>query len=202
MAISYPLTMPSHGFVRIAFMNQDATAVVESPYTYQAQIQEHSGQRWVVEVTLPPMERATAAPWQAFLASLRGPLGTFYLGDPKATTPRGVATGTPLVNNAGNTGNELTTKGWTIDTADILKKGDYIQVGSRLYMVTTDCPADHSGLSTLNIWPRIRESPANNETIITTNCKGLFRLTRNETPLFEYALENHYSMSFIAVEAL
>jgi hypothetical protein len=60
--------------------------------------------------------------------------------------------------------------------AGTLEPGDFIQIGFRLYR-NLDIAA--SGSSTLNIWPQIRESPADGDTIITHNTQGLFRLKSN-----------------------
>ncbi len=52
------------------------------------------------------------------------------MGDPVNTSPRGAATGTPLVKGASQTGNTLTTDGWTTGVTGILKAGDWIQLGT------------------------------------------------------------------------
>jgi hypothetical protein len=179
-----------------------AVAMLRSPWTFQTQVQEHQGQLWMLEASVAPCKREQAEPWVAFLESLKGPVGTFLIGDPLARVPRGVAGGTPLVKGAGQTGEALETDGWTPSTTGILKAGDYIQVGQRLYKLKQDANSDGSGNSTLEIYPRLRESPADNAAIVTNAPVGLFRLNDAEIPLFEADYERLYSISFSAVEAI
>jgi hypothetical protein len=54
--------------------------------------------------------------------------GTFLLGDGAGKVARGIATGTPVVGSALQTGTSLVTKGWTATQTGILVVGDYIQV--------------------------------------------------------------------------
>jgi hypothetical protein len=112
-------------------------------------------------------------------------IGTFLLGDFVGGTARGTPTGTPLVNGASQSGGELVIDGATPDVTGWLKAGDYIQLGSagtsRLHKVLQDVNSDGSGNVTLDIWPHLRSSPADNATVIISNPKGIFRLASNET---------------------
>lgn len=185
MAITYPLVLPnSPGFNAVRFTARPVVAISESPFTLQTQVQEYSGQRLEVEATLPPMTRAQAEYWNTFMLKLNGMRGSFLLGDPTGKTPRGIATGTPVVNGASQTGNSLLTSGWTISITGILLAGDYIQIGtgssSRLHKVLDDVNSDGSGLATLLLWPSLRSSPSNGTSIITSNTTGIFRLASNE----------------------
>lgn len=201
MTISFPLTLPSGGIVDIQFKTQSSTAMTQSPFTGQQQVFEHAGQWWEAVVTLAPMNRATAAEWQAFFLSLRGRKGTFMLGDPDATTPRGTPSGTPLVNGASQTGSSLATDGWTPDATGLLLKGDYIQIGNHMYMVLNDVDADGSGEATIDVWPRLRADVDDNDPIITSNCKCIFRLTSNDIGWSADRL-SHYRMSFACAEVI
>lgn len=204
MAISFPLSLPTTpGVIRVSFSSVSAVGVNRSPWTFQTQVQEHPGQSWTAEVTLPIMERSTAEDWISFLLSLNGQSGTFLLGDPAGAEPRGVAVGTPKINGAhAAQARTLTTDGWQISTTGILLKGDYIQLGNRLFKILEDADSDGSGNSTLEIWPGLREAVADNETILTTGCRGLFRLATNIVPLFNVDDAKLYNVSFGAVEAI
>jgi hypothetical protein len=144
-----------------------------------------AGQMWQADITLPTMKRSDAEQWVSWLISLRGQLGTFLLGDFVGGTARGTPTGTPLVNGASQSGGELVIDGATPDVTGWLKAGDYIQLGSagtsRLHKVLQDVNSDGSGNVTLDIWPHLRSSPADNATVIISNPKGIFRLASNET---------------------
>lgn len=180
--------------------------LTESPYTLEEQAFRWPGERWSIDFRLPPVtNRATASDWMAFGAKLEGKYGRFLIGDPAARTPRGVATGTPLVDGGGATGNTLPTKGWTSGVTNILRKGDYIQLGtgvnSRLHMITEDADSNGSGEANLSIVPALRSSPADNAPIVVTNPKGLFRLVDNS---FAWSVDPGpvYRFSFQAVEVL
>ena len=185
MSITYPLSMPSApGFQKFNQIATNVVGVSKSPFTLQVQTYEWQGEDWSFDLSLPPMKFDQANAWVTFLVSLRGQLGTFYLGDDTNLEPEGVATGTPLVHGAqGSMSKTLATKGWTHNITGILLAGDYIQVGTgaqkRLYKVLTDANSDSSGFATLDIFPRLREGVSDNQPITLTNCQGTFRLTEN-----------------------
>ena len=205
MAITYPLSLPTNkGMARIKLSANDIVGVSQSPFTAAQQVYKYTGQFWEADITLPPMKRADAEYWISFLLKLNGPYGTFLLGDPNGTVPRGVATGTPLVQGGSQTGYELITDGWTSGVTGILKAGDYIQLGSssasKLYKVIEDVNSDGSGVATLTIWPSLRLSPADNAAIVTASPRGVFRLTT--TPSWDINEATFYGMTFGAREAL
>jgi len=201
MTISYPLTPPNNPAPQtVAIRPSAVTGISASPYTGQQQVYQHQAQIWNMDVRLPPMKREQVEPWIAFLLSLHGRYGTFYYGDPSGRIPRGVATGTPLVNGASQTGQILITDGWTSGITGILKAGDYVQFGTELHRVLADVNSDGGGNATIDIWPRIRVSPANNASIIIRNTVGLWRMTSDESA---YEVTNpFYVIQFSCVEAL
>lgn len=186
MSISYPLSMPTNvGSTKTTLTADSIVGIARSPFTKQQQVYQWPGEGWLLDVSLPPMKRPDAELWWAWLVSLRGQLGTFYAGDDQATTPQGVATGTPVVNGAqGSMSNTLATKGWTHSVTGILLAGDYIQLGTgtqqRLYKVLTDADSDSSGNATFDIFPVLREGVSDNQPITTSNCMGTFRLAENQ----------------------
>jgi hypothetical protein len=203
MAIIYPLTLPAvPGFTRSRLVPRSVVSASASPFTGEQQIYRHQGEWWEFEAGLPPMRRGVAEAWLAALTSLFGRHGTFLFGDPDGKTAFGTFTGTPLVDGAGQTGNVLATKGWT--AAITLKAGNYIQLGSgaatRLHKLLKDAVTDGAGLAALDIFPRLRESPAADAAIVTTNCQGVFRLNA----AFEWSADqlSNYGVSFGGVEAI
>lgn len=180
--------------------------VTMSPFTLEEQFYKWPGEQWVMSFQMVPMtQRAIASEWIAFGLKLQGTYNQFLMGDPSAKTPRGIATGTPLVNGLNQTGNTLVTDGWTPSQTGIMKAGDYIQIGTgvdaQLYMVTADANSDGSGNANLSIEPSLRTSPANNAAIIVTEPKGLFRLVDNS---FSWSVSPGplYRMSFEAQEVV
>lgn len=202
MAISYPLSMPNDNLASVTIRSVTNIGVARSIFTGKQQVFQHSYESLAIDVSLPPLERENAEPWIAFLLALRGPLGTFLAGDVAGKTPRGAASGTPRVNGASQIGTSLVTDGWTPGVTNILKKGDWIQVGSRIYKNLNDVNSDGSGNATLDIFPRLRQSPADNDLILTNNTKGLFRLLSNDVPVAVINKAKHYEIAFSAAEAL
>ena len=209
MTISYPLSTPAGlGIRNVRMMTKNVVAVSESPFTLKQQTFEHAGKMWGASVTLPPMDRADAQKWIAFLLSLKGRLGSFLLSDPSGATPLGSASttpGTPLVAGGSQTGNTLSIDGLPVSTTGYLLAGDYIQVGTgsgtQLYKCLADVDTDGGGAATIDIWPDIRTSPADNETVTVSNAAGLFRLVSNET---EWSVDDAeiFGISFECVEVI
>jgi hypothetical protein len=205
MAITYPLQFPSQCVREITIRAKTIVGFNSSPFTGQQQVYKHQGQWWEAEMSFPPMRRENAEEVAAFLIKLNGRFGTFLMGDPANTLPRGAGTGTPLVKGASQTGNELITDGWTANTTNILKAGDWIQLGtgsaSRLHKVLQDVNSDGTGTATLTIFPNLRSIPADNLSIITQNPKGQWRLSTND---IEYNIQTgqFYGITLACMEAL
>lgn len=208
MAITYPLSYPTTGIASVNLIARNSTSISQSPFTYAQQVQKNTGQRWEADITLPPMVRADAEKWITFFMKMEGSFGTFLLGDPNAATPRGSAAttaGTPVVNGASQTGNELAIDGLPISATGYLLAGDYIQLGSglasELYKVLDDVDTNASGEATLTLWPRLRTIPSDGATVVVSNAKGLFRVS---TPTTDWSISNSgfYSISFGAIEAI
>ena len=205
MAISYPLSLPARTARRVTFHARSTVGRSVSPFTGEQQVYVHQGEWWECEVELPPMEVDDAEEWVSFLVSLNGQEGTFLMGDPAGATPRGIATGTPLVSGGSQTGKTLATKGWTAGVTNILKAGDWLQLGtgssSHLHKVVAAANSDGSGLASLEIWPRLRSSPAADAAIVVSAAKGLWSLAGNDNP-WTIDLARIYGMSFTCREAL
>jgi len=108
---------------------------------------------------------------------------TGALGAVDGPTPTHAAS--PLVNGADQTGATLAIDGVQASKAAVFKAGDYFQLGSgssaRLHMVTADATSNGSGEATLDIWPPLRASPADNAGLTIASPKGVFRLTGDDT---------------------
>lgn len=193
MAITYPIKLPGLDLPiagemvpisSIRFKPRSVVALSASPFTFQQQVQVHQGQIWAAEIRLPPLEHDDAQAWIAALLSLNGIQGTFYLGDPAHRQPRGSPTGTPNVDGGGQSGQSLATKGWGVSASGALLAGDWIQLGSgstqRIHRVLKDVNSDGDGKAIIDIWPRLRESPADEGLLVLQNTMGIFRMTDNE----------------------
>jgi len=206
MAVTFPLAIPtSKGLAKIRLTANNVVGISQSPFTAKQQVYKYTGQFWEADISLPPMKRADAEYWISFLLKLNGSYGTFLLGDPNGATARGVATGTPLVNGASQTGSDLITDGWTPNTTGILKAGDYIQLGggasALLHKVLDDVNSDGSGNATLTLWPDLRTAPSDNAAIVVSAPKGVFRLTANQQA-WDINEATFYGITFGAREAI
>lgn len=143
------------------------TQVFLSPLNKSVQTMELPGARWRASFTFSDLKEVDAADLQAFLAKLRGQANRFYLWNFARETPRGTATGTPLVKGASQTGATLLTDGWTAGVTGILKAGDFIGFNGELRMVIADCNSDGSGNATVLLDCPMRSSPADNAAITT-----------------------------------
>ncbi len=207
MAITFPLALPNTTDIRlVTMMPRAVVGVSESPFTLQQQVNAFPADRWDAEIVLTKMNRASAEKWLAFFLKLNGPEGTMLLGDPAGLTARGTPTGSPQVDGASQTGKELDTKGWTNNSTGNLLEGDYIQIGTgsgaQLYKVLdASVDADGSGLSAnINIWPRLRTSPADSATVVTSSTVGVFRLV---STVMDWSVDEAliYETSFKVAEA-
>jgi hypothetical protein len=149
------------------------------------------------------MTRESAGAWSSFFLNLDGGYGSFWFGDVFNPEPMGSALGVPVVDGSSNAGRVVDSRGWTANTSGILKAGDRIQIGNCLYQITKDVDSDSSGEAPLLIWPRLRATPADGSTIVTSSPKGLFVLSNPDLVLSTINLRGGYTMpSFDILEAL
>lgn len=198
MAISFPVALPSIKRSALDIRMSSVVAISENPFTRQQEVQEYSGDRWEIAVSLPIMDREDAAPWIAFLLSLRGRRGTFALGSVLQSTALGAGGGTPKVNGGSQTGYTMAVDGCS-NNITFLKAGDFYQIDTALYQCTKDAVTNGSGQVSIEHWPSNR-GHADNADIIVTNPTGIFRLASNDQGYSE--LSNHlFAVAFSAVEA-
>lgn len=213
MTIAYPLTLPTAPV--FSSMDWDGPAqagLSESPFTSEEQAQLSLGERWTVQVALPPMLRAAAAEWLAVRLALRGRYGSFLLGPVgEAASPRGSGAGAPVAATGGspdvNYANSvvLHTSGWTAGAQNVLRKMDFFSfndgIATRLHVALNDVSADSSGRADIDIFPRLRLVVANATALTLTNPKGTFGLASNAAP-WSLGEANIYGLQFQAMERI
>ncbi|TXL70101.1 hypothetical protein FHP25_35865 [Vineibacter terrae] len=210
MTVTYPLAWPGVARVRsIRLRQRTVVAATRSPFTGHRQVQVHAGQWWEADITLPPLRRATAEAWLAWIVSLNGTEGTFLMGDTANAAPRGTARftpGTPLVMGGGQAGGSLTFDGAPASAPGYLLAGDWIQVGSgagsRLHKVLADADTNGAGEVTVDIWPRLRAAPADNSPVVLVDTRGVFSLPAGTAADWTIDMAIIYGLSFSAIEAL
>lgn len=186
MAITSPVSVP--GALKVARVEFAADSVVganESPFTRSQQLYVHQGELLELDVVCPPMNRDDAEEVVGFLLSLNGREHSFLMPPPGyGRGARGSLAGAPVVMGSGQTGKTLGTDGWTPLAANVLKVGDWFQLGSGassyLYKVVQAASADGYGQANLEIWPRLRISPSDNDALTVVDPVGVFRLAENQ----------------------
>lgn len=208
MAITYPLALPTHtGIASIELRAMNAVAYSRSPFTFAGQVHAYTGKAWQADISLPAMKRSDAEQWVAWLISLKGQLGTFYLGDPLATTPLGSARNSDgiLVDGAVSSGDTIDIDGAPTSQTDYLKAGDYLQIGTgtsrQLFKVLADVDTDGTGGATVDVWPNVRTTIADNASVTVESTQGVFRLASNEQA-YSINEASIYGISFGAIEAI
>lgn len=201
---TYPLDLPSVSGIRdTQWFRDEVRGISESPFTLHRQTHLHAGERWRVAIILPKMTREQAAEWATFLLRLEGGYGTFLFGDVFNPLPRGVWSDAPAVDGAGQTGKLLNVKGLNVNVANIGKAGDFFSLNNRLYMVTRNFSSDTEGKAIIDIWPRLRESPADETLLQTANARGTFQLATPGGGLYSVGIDGIFSVpAFQIIEAI
>jgi len=199
------ITKPSAGtgYMKTVWRYRKLVGMSESEFTLQQQVTEWPGDAWQVDCQLPPMGRAEAAAWIAFLMQADGGLNTFLLGPDGAErlAQNGEGFATITVDGASQTGKSISLAG--LDIA--ILRGDFLQVthpdAARIYMVVEDDLG--SSPSSIAIRPTLRSpSPANGAQCTFNFPVGTFRLAPSNSQ--EWSIDNAqvYGISFKAIEAI
>lgn len=161
------------------------TQVQTSPLDGTQQTLEMPGARWEFTISWEFLPEDHMRVLSAFLSSLRGRGRKFLWAPTRFYARKGVATGTPLVMGANQSGNLLATDGWT-SSGVAYQAGDWIAVRDQagrqwLHMLEEDAAAA-GGIATLKITPPIRRAPLDNEPIVLATAWGRWQLTDDRTP--------------------
>jgi len=166
-AISFPVLTkrPSSWSWKLIGNAQNFT----SPLTGSTQTMELPGARWWLKFGYTKLRQDDSRVFDAFLASMRGMAGRVLLNPIHTESRRGIATGIPVVDGAGQTGRTLSTSGWTPSTAGIMRTGDYFSVatasGPELKILTADAASNASEKASLMFEPPLRSTPVNGAAI-------------------------------------
>lgn len=190
---SFPLSLPASPKPReITWKPISLVSVASSPFTGKEQVYAHPGQWWEISFELPPLSEAEAAEWAAMLLRLNGREGSFNF-QPTDATPRAAVSGSITVDFISD--NYLDITGMT----GTFSPGDWIQIGSGLYRITTGATAV-TGDATIEIWPTPRADVAIGSAIEYAAPQGRFRLFDS----FEWEMDvaRNYGIALGAKEVL
>lgn len=177
------LTFPtlSRSVPEFSFGQLTNTMAHTSPLSSSVQTVEMPAPRWQFRFPYANLEEADAALVQGFITQLRGRAGRFYMHNLARPTPRGIATGTPLVNGASQTGTSVITNGWAISQTGILKIGDFFKIGNELkIVVSADVNSDGGGNATIVFEPPIRTSPTTGTAVVVSQPTATFMLAADD----------------------
>lgn len=205
---TYPLTMPTTGFVQSSWKLVRAVSVSQSPFTGESQTIEYDKALWSCTVSLPPMRRSTAALWQSFFMKLHGRKGTFLMGDPDAKTIQGAFTGSNRVPAASAVvgADSININCNANSTNDVVfKAGDFIQLdtgaNARLYMIVNDATASSVANVPVDIEPPLKRAITINSTAINyTSPSAVMRMDNNDLGWDANHIST-YGISFSCTEA-
>ena len=195
------LSMPAApGFRASRFGLIANTQSFRSPLDGTVQTLELTGARWQANYELPPMKRAQAAAWTAFLTELLGSAGRFFGFDPDAKTPLGTGDGPPLVMGGSQIGKSLLVDDLPRPATGVLLPGDYFSVNGELKMVTAQLDSDLNGEGTVSFVPSLRTSPSNNAVLTLNNPTCTMMLADDAQAFWDADRASLYGSSFAGVE--
>jgi hypothetical protein len=145
---------------------------------------------------MPIMRAADWRAWRAFFAALRGREGTFLWGDASRFCKQEVGLGTPETVGVSQ-GRSVVSTGWT-PNAEILKAGEWLQIGGKLRQVLETTVSDENGDAIFSVWPDLQGVVANTE-IVYQEPKGLFRLSQ-EAPEFVTRVDGYQESFTFTIE--
>jgi len=155
--------------------------------------------RWEATIKSVPLLSADARAVSAWVNSLGGRFGTFTAILPEVSTPKGVATGTPLTSGSYAIGaSAITMSGFTASVTGQLKAGDVLKFGNhtKVYQVTADTSSNSSGVAVVNIYPKLTKAVPSATAVTVRDVPFLFRLD-NDIQEFKLSAQNS---GFVRIE--
>lgn len=159
----FPATIP----IDTLRLDQDRLfARQESIFNRRSQIVRLAGgtaDRWTGSIVTPLLSPAQNRELFGFLTAV-GPYGDFDLPYVDHVPPASGITGA-LVLGSGQSGRFLTVDALPASTVGVIRQGDHFQVGTEFKRVIATATSSASGSATIEFWPELRVSPADNEAI-------------------------------------
>ena len=142
---------------------------VESPGTRARQIVRRGLPLWQTRLSFAVHPR-NVSEVRYQLEMLDGGAGSVLIDDPSYTR---TSTLTILANgDASALAQSLPTDGWPISTSNVVRAGQYVQVGNRLYVLSSSGSSNGSGQVTLQFTTPLTDAVADNE-VVTISHPGV-----------------------------
>lgn len=197
MSISYPVALPTINgktLIQSADMRLvQSAAMTESQVNFRQLTVDYGTARWEAEVTIRPLDHTEAKVFQAFLASLRGIVGTFTFGDPlmKYTTAPTVK----VTQQEPKGNNHLRLENTGVVN---LKAGSHFALGGNLYVLLEDINAGDTG--DREIMPTTKDITLINTFLDVDSPVGSWRMATNDLG-WNISTAGMYSFTFSCIEA-
>jgi hypothetical protein len=133
--------------------------------------------------------------FSAFLTSLGGVVGTFYLGNPLMTQ----SASTSITINGNQTVNDSTVSMTSANQGAAVPAGHHIQIDGHLHVALDAIPKNAT--TTVNIEPPLREVAHDGDTVTVNAPRGTWRLADPEVD-YKIGKDNLYYYSLSCVEVL
>lgn len=179
-----------------------------SPLTGYTQLLANPNSHWRAHVSYALHGEETVRQMTTFILSLNGPQGKFLFFPPHAKTPKGHASGAPVIKGANQKGSQLITSGWQQKNGDstVLKKGDSITIllangHNSLHSLTSDAVVTSTNDAHLAITPPLRLPPRHGSRVITHDCFCVMRLANDKQSRFSFEKMSQASMQFELIES-
>jgi len=163
MSGAFPTSPISNGIN----IKSNQTTIVSLSISGRRQARQLQNQRWEMQVSFPPMTRASFAPIFAFITAQRGRKESFTYTPPIIDDSLGTETGSVLVNGVHAVADTtIAMDGFAGDGAGRLKAGDFIKFAShdKVYMVVSDVTSS-SNAATVTIEPPLTTALANDSAV-------------------------------------
>ena len=158
---------------------RDNDMVFDKPLNGGVDVGSRPGDHWIGSLTWTNRSGDDADTIRMFLQQTRrGNIFSLYPHD--RTKPKGTALGTPVVAEAGAAGYTIQSSGWDANQTEVLKPGDYIQIGTELKQIVTTASSNATGNAQLEFVPSIKTPPADGSQIITDYPRGFFIRTDSQ----------------------
>lgn len=174
---------------------KSSTVITESRFGFQQQVQDFGGRRWEAEVSIRPLTHTEAMTFSAFLTSLGGVVGTFYLGNPLMTQ----SASTSITINGNQTINDSTVSMTSANQGAAVPLGHHIEIDGHLHVALTAIPKNAT--TTVTIEPPLRQTADDGDTVTVNAPRGTWRLADPEVD-YKIGKDNLYYYSLSCVEVL
>jgi len=197
-------SLPASPVARTVRLTSQTPNIITYSVNGRRQVKSGAGHYWTLEFDYAPTKTATFLPLQAFIVKQSGQFETFTATIPDhSNTITEYSGADPVINGALSIG--VTTAnfdGASTGTA-ILKAGDFIKFSGhgKVYMVTADVTSTGSGTGSIQFFPALLASVANDETVTVNSVPFTLFLEDNNAD-FNLGMADTAGFSFSAREAI